>query len=198
MESEALQWRKWYAEEKPEVAELPRTFKDISLFHRLLILRAMRPDRLSGALTQFVSENLGENFIEQASFDMIQTYQEMTPSTPVFFVLFPGVDPTPGVERVAAKLNVKLTNMSMGQGQEEIAINALKEAGKNGDWIMLQNVHLMQNWLKSFERNLEIVCEDVNPNFRCFVSSEPPAMPEWEIVPESILQNSIKVANEAP
>lgn len=51
MESEALPWRKWYAEERPELAELPRTFKDISLFHRLLLLRAMRPDRLSGALT---------------------------------------------------------------------------------------------------------------------------------------------------
>jgi len=50
MESEALQWRKWYAEEKAEAAELPRTFKDISLFHRLLLLRALRPDRLSGAL----------------------------------------------------------------------------------------------------------------------------------------------------
>lgn len=51
MEGEALPWRKWYAEEKAEIAELPRTFKDISLFHRLLLLRAMRPDRLSGALT---------------------------------------------------------------------------------------------------------------------------------------------------
>jgi dynein heavy chain len=51
MESEALQWRKWYAEEKAEIAELPRQYKDISLFHRLLILRAMRPDRLSGALS---------------------------------------------------------------------------------------------------------------------------------------------------
>ena len=56
----------------------------------------------------------------------------------------------------------------------------------------------MQSWLKSFERNLEIVCENVHPNFRCFVSSEPPGLPEMEIIPESILQNSIKVANEAP
>ncbi len=63
---------------------------------------------------------------------------------------------------------------------------------------MLQNVHLMQSWMKIFERNLEIVCEDVNPKFRCFVSSEPPGLPEMEIIPESILQNSIKVANEAP
>ena len=70
MESEALQWRKWYAEEKAEIAELPRSFKDIGLFHRLLLLRAMRPDRLQGALTQFVVENLGEIFVEQPPLDI--------------------------------------------------------------------------------------------------------------------------------
>mmetsp|Transcript_44320 Transcript_44320/g.32325 ORF Transcript_44320/g.32325 Transcript_44320/m.32325 type:complete len:128 (-) Transcript_44320:1474-1857(-) len=127
----------------------------------------------------------------------------MTPYTPIFFVLFPGVDPTPDVERVGAKNGKALTdgtfiNISMGQGQEQIAINALHEAGKHGNWIMLQNVHLMQTWMKDFERNLEIVCEDVHKDFRVFVSSEPPPLPDMEIIPESILQNSIKVANEAP
>jgi len=203
MEGEALQWRRWYTEEKAESAELPRAFKDISLFQRLLLLRAMRPDRLSSALTQFVHENMGEKYIEQDPFDMEQTYKEMSPKVPVFFVLFPGVDPTPEVERVG-KLNGvseadgKFINLSMGQGQEEIAINKLKFAGKEGAWIMLQNVHLMQSWMKVFERNLEIVTEEVHPNFRCFISSEPPPLPDMEIIPESILQNSIKVANEAP
>ena len=32
----------------------------------------------------------------------------MTPSTPVFFVLFPGVDPTPDVERVGRKYGVTI------------------------------------------------------------------------------------------
>jgi len=50
MESENLQWRRWYMDEKAESIELPRAFKDLSLFHRLLLLRAMRPDRLTGAL----------------------------------------------------------------------------------------------------------------------------------------------------
>ena len=51
MESEALQWKKWYGDEKAETAELPKSFKDISQFHKILLLRALRPDRLSGALT---------------------------------------------------------------------------------------------------------------------------------------------------
>lgn len=51
-------------DEKSETAELPRAFKDCSLFHRLLLLRAMRPDRLTGALVQYVTENLGAEFVE--------------------------------------------------------------------------------------------------------------------------------------
>ena len=54
MEQEALQWGKWYGEEKAELADLPKTFKDVSMFRRLLILRAIRPDRLTSALNIFV------------------------------------------------------------------------------------------------------------------------------------------------
>jgi len=49
-----------------------------------------------------VVENLGIEFVEQAPFDMNETYLEMRPSVPVFFVLFPGTDPTPDVEKVGA------------------------------------------------------------------------------------------------
>ena len=43
----------------------------------------------------------------------------MNPVTPMFFVLFPGVDPTPDVERVGAKYGISLAsgtflNISMG------------------------------------------------------------------------------------
>jgi len=87
----------------------------------------------------------------------------------------------------------------MGQGQEQFAIKTLKDAGKEGNWCMFQNVHLMQAWMKIFEKNFEEVVDDnPHPDFRCFVSSEPPPMPSMEIIPESILQNSLKVANEAP
>lgn len=102
METESLQWKKWYGEEKAEVAELPKTYRDISLFHRILLLRALRPDRLQGALTEYVTESLGIDYVEQPSFDMQIVYNEMTIKTPAFFVLFPGVDPTPDVERIGA------------------------------------------------------------------------------------------------
>lgn len=56
LETESLQWKRWYGEEKAELAELPKAFKDLSKFHRLLLLRAIRPDRLPSALNSFVEE----------------------------------------------------------------------------------------------------------------------------------------------
>jgi len=203
MESDALQWKKWYSEEKAEAADLPRQFKDIDAFRKLMLLRAMRPDRLTTALSHFVKVNLGDEFIEQEPFNMAHTFSETNPDTPIFFVLFPGVDPTPDVERIGREKNItiangRFVNISMGQGQEEIAEKTLETAAKDGGWVMLQNVHLMQSWLKKLERKLEEVSASAHLDFRCFISSEPPPLPDMKIIPESILQNCVKVANEAP
>jgi dynein heavy chain len=205
LEQDSLGWKRWYAEEKAELADLPRSFRDLSAFHRLILLRVLRPDRLSSALMNFVEQNLGGEFVEQQPFDMEQTYKETSAMTPMFFVLFPGTDPTPMVENMGRRLNVtsgngKFVNLSMGQGQETIAINALNKCAKEGGWIMLQNIHLMQNWLKTLERSLELIEDFVHPDFRCILTSEPPnaLLPLMEIVPESILQKCVKVADEAP
>jgi dynein heavy chain len=43
--------------------------KDLSLFHRILLLRALRPDRLTNALKEF-KINMGIEYVEQPSFDI--------------------------------------------------------------------------------------------------------------------------------
>lgn len=121
---------------------MPKAYKDISKFHRLLLLRALRPDRLSSALSNFVTEKMGEEYIEQPAFDIFEAFAESTKTIPMFFVLFPGVDPTPDVERVAAKFDISSTNgrfinISMGQGQEDRAKKAVFDCAIKGHWIML-------------------------------------------------------------
>ncbi len=46
---------------------------------------------------------------------------------------------------------------------------------------MLQNLHLMQSWLKGLnglEGFLETCFANCHPNFRVFLSSEPPPLPD--------------------
>jgi dynein heavy chain len=93
----------------------------------------MRPDRVSSALNSYVAEMMDERYVEQPPFSIFETFDETDKKIPIFFVLFPGVDPTPEVERVAAKYgisiaNKKFTNISMGQGQEKPAKDALFNA----------------------------------------------------------------------
>jgi len=206
MQAESGKWRQWFDEEKPEVVPLPGEYKASvgpTSFHLLLLLRAMRPDRLSAALQTFVGEKLGQQYIVQKGFDMAQTYKESSVASPVFFVLFPGVDPTVWVEGLGRQRgfstdNGKFKNISMGQGQEAPAMATLKKFAEEGGWVMLQNVHLMQSWLPTLERQLEILSETANEGFRCFISAEPPPMSHMKNMPESLMQSCIKVANEAP
>lgn len=91
-------WQKWFDEEKPELVPCPGSYKTLSDFLRLIVLRVLRPDRIATALTSFVAKSMGEVFVKPPLFDMAKTYHESGTSTPVFFVLFPGVDPTVWVE----------------------------------------------------------------------------------------------------
>jgi dynein heavy chain len=63
LEADNLQWKRWYQEERVEVAELPKAYKEIGKFQKLLLLRAMRPDRVTSALTIFVSEAMTEKYV---------------------------------------------------------------------------------------------------------------------------------------
>ncbi len=203
MQSDSDMWQHWFDNEQPENAALPGDFKHIVPFHALIFLRAVRPDRIPSALRKYINDNMGEKYVNQSPFDMKSTYAETSPLTPVFFVLFPGVDPTTWVESLGEELGISsergnFTNISMGQGQEGPAEKIVKKYAEEGGWIMLQNVHLMQAWLPSLERQLEVVTENCHQDFRCFISAEPPSFSYQKNMPESLMQSCVKVSNEAP
>ena len=166
-------------------------------FDRLLIFRALRPDRLTSALRRFVAGNLGPKYVASAPFDLARSFEDSAPGTPMFVFLSPGVDvvmrwccsccvvlcavlscvavccasvgaslntltqQTPkkhntqkkaaSVEALGAKLGFtadsgRYASVSLGQGQEPVAMAALEAAHRGGGWVLLQNVHLTIEW----------------------------------------------------
>ena len=203
MLAESEKWQRWFDNEKPENLKPPGEYKKLDEFYKLLLLRALRPDRLPAALQAFVSDKMGESYVIQQPFNTKKCFDESSPSVPVFFVLFPGVDPTVDVEELGQTMHItaelgKFENISMGQGQDKRAMTSLDRFAASGGWLMLQNVHLMQGWLPSLERKLESVADGAHPDFRCFISAEPPPFSYMKNMPESLMQGAIKVANEAP
>lgn len=46
----------------------------------------------------------------------------------------------------------------MGQGQADVALAALRDCSRNGEWLCLKNLHLVTAWLPLLEK-VSIPCE---------------------------------------
>uniref|UniRef100_A0AAX7T9Q1 Dynein axonemal heavy chain 17 n=1 Tax=Astatotilapia calliptera TaxID=8154 RepID=A0AAX7T9Q1_ASTCA len=203
IEGSAKRWKKFVESECPEKEKFPQEWKSKSSLQRLCIMRALRPDRMTYAVRDFVEEKLGSKYVIGRSLDFAVSFEESGPATPMFFILSPGVDPLKDVEKHGRKLgytfdNKNLHNVSLGQGQEVIAEQALNLAAKNGHWVILQNIHLVARWLGTLEKLLEQYGDGSNENFRVFISAEPSSTREGHIIPQGILETSIKITNEPP
>ena len=91
-------------------------------------------------MTDFVSENLGKVFVESPAVDLATLYEDMTPYTPLVFVLSTGSDPMGAFQRFAKERGFmeRIQAISLGQGQGPVAEKMIDIAVKNGDWVFLQ------------------------------------------------------------
>ncbi|DBB00312.1 TPA: Dynein beta chain, flagellar outer arm [Trebouxia sp. C0004] len=199
----AKRWQEWMELERPEDEPLPGDWKRMPEFERLLIFRTLRPDRLTAAMQRFVANTIGKEFTSSQQFDLERSFQDSSPGTPIFVFLSPGVDVAASVEGLGKKLGFTAdtghyTAVSLGQGQEPIAMNNLTNAHKNGGWVLLQNIHLTIDWTSGpLEKKVDKLAEGAHKDFRLFLSAEPPPLLE-RALPISLLQNSIKLTNEPP
>ncbi|XP_072602604.1 dynein axonemal heavy chain 17 isoform X1 [Vulpes vulpes] len=203
IEGSAKRWKKLVESEAPEKEIFPKEWKNKTALQKLCMVRCMRPDRMTYAVKNFVEEKMGSKFVEGRSVEFSKSYEESSPSTPIFFILSPGVDPLKDVEALGKKLgftidNGKLHNVSLGQGQEVVAEDALDMAAEMGHWVILQNIHLVARWLGTLDKKVERYSLGSHEDYRVFISAEPAPSPESHIIPQGILENAIKITNEPP
>lgn len=71
----------------------------------------------------------------------------------------------------------------------------IEESIRLGNWVVLQNCHVAESWMSDLER----LCMDpsleatAHKNYRLWITSYPSKM-----FPVAVLQNSVKMTNEAP
>ncbi|KAM0726763.1 Dynein axonemal heavy chain 10 [Formica fusca] len=190
------EWKHWYDSDTPESDELPCEYNTrLTPFEKLMLIRCFRVDRVYRGIINYVIDIMGEQYITppHMSYDMI--FEESTPTMPVVFLLSPGSDPTSELMKLADRYGCgggKFRYLSLGQGQNKIAMELLDIAIARGQWLMLQNCHL----LLSFTKDLEKVVENIgkpHPDFRLWLTTEP--TPNFPI---GILQQSLKVVTEPP
>uniref|UniRef100_A0A674EYE2 Dynein axonemal heavy chain 17 n=1 Tax=Salmo trutta TaxID=8032 RepID=A0A674EYE2_SALTR len=203
MEGSAKRWKKFVESEAPEKEKFPQEWKNKTGLQKLCMMRCMRPDRISYAVSTFVEEKMGTKYVEGRSVEFAVSFEESSSSTPMFFILSPGVDPLKDVEALGKKMgftfdNGKFHNVSLGQGQEVVAEAALNMAAREGHWVILQNIHLVAKWLGSLDKLVERYSMGSHDDYRVYMSAEPSPTPESHYIPQGLLENGIKITNEPP
>ena len=96
---------------------------------------------------------MGSFFVQAQTQTMDVVFADTNYKTPLIFILSTGADPTTTLLRFAEKKDYgdSLIMIALGQGQGEKAKRNIEEASKNGDWVMLQNCHLAEEWMPTLE-----------------------------------------------
>ncbi|XP_026216049.1 dynein heavy chain 6, axonemal isoform X2 [Anabas testudineus] len=170
----------------------------LGAFQKLVLIKSFMEEKVVFAATEFVIVSLGKQFVENPPVDLANLYNDMSPSTPLVFILSTGSDPMGAFQRFAKERGYldRVESISLGQGQGPIAEKMIHAALKNGNWVFLQNCHLAVSWLLAMEELIKTFAEPdtiIHENFRLFLSSMP-----TKVFPVTVLQNSVKVTNEPP
>ncbi|VDM11066.1 unnamed protein product [Wuchereria bancrofti] len=163
-------------------------------FQKLLVIQAIRPERLYSAMISFVTNVLGIPSINPSPLDLKSIYKlESNENEPIMILISPGADPSQELEELARKQisSAKFYQISMGQGQRQAALEAIRTCATNGGWVCLKNLHLAINDLAAIEK--EFLTSKRDPNFRLWLTSE-----SNEHFSPQLLQTSLKIVYEAP
>ncbi|XP_050066606.1 dynein axonemal heavy chain 3-like, partial [Aphis gossypii] len=192
------EWRIWYDSNNPQDTPIPEPFGNIDGLEKLVIIKCIRFDKVIPAIQQYIVSSMGQKYVEPPSFDLADSYKDSTCCSPLIFILSTGTDPMLSLIKFSEEKNINPTDLlsiSLGQGQGPIASNMIKSGIETGKWVVLQNCHLAVSWMKELDRicDEDIIPSHTHQSFRLWLTSYPS-----DDFPVSVLQNGIKMINEAP
>jgi dynein heavy chain len=177
------EWEAWARNAEPETADLPSGWDTrCGDVQRLLLARAIRPDRVPAAAAIFVTNALGRRFVEVPAADLADVgANSASPDVPIVLLLAPGTDPHDALQRCAEGQG-GLVTVALGSGQIAAAQRAVEEAKSAGRWVFLTNAHLAPEAFPDLAKLADGLDSGSSssskgstphPNFRLWISSAP-------------------------
>lgn len=189
------EWMHLYGSTEPIKEALPGQWDKLDLMYKILIVKAIRPDKVTSAVTCYVEDKIGKFYIDIPIVKLEECFDDSSCTIPLIFILSQGSDPKADFDSFAnSKKMTDIRSISLGQGQGEKARDMIEKARTGGGWVLLQNCHLAASWMSELEAIAEALGEQgTHKDFRLWLTS----MPSGDF-PISVLQNSVKMTIEPP
>ena len=99
--------------DSPEAAPFPLKYDSITPFQRLMLLRCFRVDRIYRAITEYVTQTMGEKYVMPPVISFESIWEQSTPLSPIVFILSPGSDPATDLMKLAERTDFGSTNSNI-------------------------------------------------------------------------------------
>ena len=96
------EWEGYFTEQPTEMDSLESR---LTTFEQLIIIKSLKEEKLTFAVSEFVSVNLGKEFVESPAVDLNILYEDMSSTIPLVFVLSTGSDPMKYIMELAKEKN---------------------------------------------------------------------------------------------
>lgn len=188
-------WERWSKSPNAEV-DFPSHVSNLSKFQKVLIIQVLRPDRLVSAMANFVCDALDLETVDPPP-SSFRWLTEESSAKPVLMITTPGADPSADLKEFACTEigEENYFEVAMGGGQQDAALQAVREGASKGHWVCLKNLHLVMDWLPILTNEVATLCKSANTHsqFRLWLTTE-----AHDAFPPMLLQDSLKVTYEAP
>ncbi|CAH2249077.1 dynein gamma chain, flagellar outer arm-like [Pelobates cultripes] len=162
-DSKDLTWKTFCESDQPEnpaKVKWPEGLDDLNPLHRLMVLRAVRKDRILPSFSNYISGTLGKMYAVDVIVDLQATLASMSPHHPGLLMYDTDSNmPQILLQELARKQNQKLIVFPITM-EAETAEEVIRNCMAKGHWVLLKNV---QNSIKLMMSLEEIFRLNKNP-----------------------------------
>ncbi|EKX37595.1 hypothetical protein GUITHDRAFT_89621 [Guillardia theta CCMP2712] len=185
-------WKGWYEKESPETDA--SVDPELDLLHRLLLVRAMREDRLWFACDLFVRQTVGASrsrgFTE---LNLEESVRYTSPRTPILLFTAKHEDSIDLATEFSRSKGRSLNVHAFGEEELGEAEGQIKQAASRSSWLLLHHCDSNQPLMRLVETFLLSSEGSWDPDFRLWLT-----VSERSRVPQELARISVKVSRDRP